>query len=103
MDYEKAVKNAKWFAIGILVLVVIAFCIRIFQGSLSLLPIVLVIAQLVVIIMAIKGLNDNQRYGAICGIIVSVLLMLTSNIIIFIFGILYLIDCIRLLNYMNHN
>lgn len=103
MDYEKAVKNAKWFAVGILVLAVIAFCLKVFGETLDTLSIVVGIAQLVVIIATIKGLNDNQIYGAICGIIVSVLLMLNRDIISIIFGILYLIDCIKLVNYMKNN
>lgn len=103
MDYEKAIKNAKWFAVGILVLALIAFCIRIFGETSSSLTIILGIAQLVVIIATIKGLNDEQMYGAVCGIIVSVLLMLNRDIISIIFGILYLIDCIKLVNYMKNN
>ena len=103
MDYEKAIKNAKWFAVGILVLALIAFCIRILGGTSSSLTIILGIAQLVVIIATIKGLNDEQMYGAVCGIIVSVLLMLNRDIISIIFGILYLIDCIKLVNYMKNN
>lgn len=103
MDYEKAIKNAKWFAVGILVLAIIAFCLRAFGGTLDTLSIVVGIAQLVVIIATIKGLNDEQMYGAVCGIIVSVLLMLNRDIISIIFGILYLIDCIKLVNYMKNN
>lgn len=103
MDYEKAIKNAKWFAVGILVLAIIAFCLRAFGGTLNTLSIIIGIAQLIVIIATIKGLNDNQKYGAICGIIVSVLLMLNRDIISIIFGILYLIDCIKLINYMKNN
>ena len=76
MDYEKAIKNAKWFAVGILVLAIIAFCLRAFGGTLNTLSIIIGIAQLIVIIATIKGLNDNQIYGSICGIIVYVLLML---------------------------
>ena len=103
MDYEKAIKNAKWFAVGILVLAIIAFCLRAFGGTLNTLSIVITIAQLAVIIATIKGLNDNQIYGAVCGIIVSVLLMLNRDIISIIFGILYLIDCVKLVNNMKNN
>lgn len=103
MDYEKAIKNAKFFAVGILVLAIITFCLNVFGGASSTLTIFLGIAQLLVIIAAIKGLNDNQMYGAICGIIVSVLLILNRDIISIIFGILYLIDCIKLVNYMKNN
>ena len=103
MDYEKAIKNAKWFAVGILVLSIIAFCLRAFAGTLSTLSIIIGIAQLIIIIATIKGLNDNQKYGAVCGIIVSVLIILNFDIISIIFGILYLIDCIKLLNYMKNN
>lgn len=76
---------------------------RVFGGTLNTLSIIIGIAQLLVIIATIKGLNDNQKYGAICGIIVSVLLMLNRDIISIIFGILYLIDCIKLMNYMKNN
>ena len=103
MDYEKAIKNAKWFAVGILVLAIIEFCLRAFAGTLSTLSIIIGIAQLIIIIATIKGLNDNQKYGAVCGIIVSVLIILNFDIISIIFGILYLIDCIKLLNYMKNN
>ena len=103
MDYEKAIKNAKWFAVGILVLAIIVFGLRVFGGTLDTLSIVIGIAQLIVIIATIKGLNDNQMYGAICGIIVSVLLMLNRDIISIIFGILYLIDCIKIIKYMKNN
>ena len=103
MDYEKSIKNAKWFAVGILVLAIIAFCLKAFEGTLNPLSKIIGIAQLVVIIATIKGLNDNQKYGAICGIIVSVLLILNRDIISIIFGILYLIDCIKLMNHMKNN
>lgn len=103
MDYEKAVKNAKWFAVGILVLAIIEFGLKVFGGTLDTLSIIIGIAQLVVIIATIKGLNDDQKYGAICGIIVSILLIISRDIISLIFGILYLIDCIKLINYMKNN
>lgn len=103
MDYEKAIKNAKWFAVGILVLALIMFCIKVFGGTSTSLAIILGIAQLVVIIATIKGLNDKQMYGSVCGIMVSVLLMFNRDIISIIFGILYLIDCIKLVNYMKNN
>jgi hypothetical protein len=103
MDYEKAVKNAKWFAVGILVLALIAFALKVFGGTVNTLTIVLGIAQLIVVISTIIGLNNNKMYGAICGVIVSVLLMLNRDIISIIFGILYLIDCIKLIKYMKNN
>ena len=102
MDYEKAVKNAKWFAVGILVLALIAFCIKILRTPSNLLTIILGIAQLAAIIATIKGLNDNKIYGAVCGIIVSVLLMLNFDIISIIFCILYLIYCIKIVNYIKN-
>lgn len=100
MDFEKALKNAKWFAVGILVLSIISFVLKIISGAASPLIIILGLAQLIIIILAIKGFNDEQMYGPICGIIVSVLLILNLNIISIIFGILYLIDCIKIKKYM---
>lgn len=110
MDFEKSVKNAKWFAVGILVLAVIGISLRIFMVSsefndetvmgLNTIGIVLGIAEIGVIVGAIKGFNDKKQYGAICGIITSILLIISMDIISLIFGILYLIDCIKILNYM---
>lgn len=103
MDYEKAIKNAKWFAVGILVLAIIVFCFNAFNGKLNTLSTVIGIAQIVLIIATIKGINDEKMYGAVCGIIVSILIILNFDIISIIFGILYLIDCIKLVNYMKNN
>ena len=103
MDYEKAVKNAKWFAVGILVLAIIAFVLKVMGGTLNALSVVICIAQLLVIIATIIGLNDNKMYGAVCGIIVSILLMLNGDLISIIFGILYLIDCVKLVKNMKNN
>lgn len=103
MDYDKATKNAKWFAVGILILAIISFGIKVSHGLIDSLTIVIGIAQLIVILATIKGLNEQKLYGAICGIIVSVLLMLNKDIISIIFGILYLIDCLKISNYLKDN
>mgnify|MGYP004587872049 FL=1 len=103
MDYEKAIKNAKYFAIGILVLAILVFCFNLFSGGLNTLSIFIGIAKLIFIFATIKGLNEEQLYGPICGIIVSVLMILNRDIISIVFGILYLIDCIKIVNYMRNN
>ena len=103
MDYEKAVKNAKWFAVGLLVLAIIVMIFRTVGGIVNPLIFVVGILEIAFIIATIKGLNDEKMYGAICGIIVSALLMLSMDIISLIFGILYLIDCIKILQYMKNN
>lgn len=56
MDFEKYVKNAKWFAVGVLVLAIVMFCIKVFGETSTSLTIILGIAQLIVIIATIKGL-----------------------------------------------
>ena len=103
MDFEKAVKNAKWFAVGILVLAILGFIIKVSNGNVGVFTIIIGIAEIAVIIATIKGLNEGQMYGAICGIITSVLLMISKDLISIVFGILYLIDCIKLVNYMKDN
>ena len=103
MDYEKSIKNAKGFVIGILVLAIISFCLNLFGGALNTLSIVIGIAQLFLVFATIKGLNEEEMYGPICGIIVSVLLILNRDIISVVFGILYLLDCIKIINYMKNN
>jgi len=85
-----------------LVLAIITFCLRAFGGALNILSIIIGIAQLIVIIATIKGLNDKKKYGAICGIILSVLLMLNYDVISIVFGILYLIDCVKIINCMQN-
>lgn len=101
--YQKAVNNAKWFAVGLLVLSIFVLGINILGSNIRTLSIVLGISQIILIIATIKGYSKEKEYGAICGIIVSVLLILNMNIITIIFGILYLLDCVKILNYMKNN
>ena len=96
--YQKAVKNAKWFAVGLFVLAIVSLGINIFMKELNIVAIVLGVLQICTIIGTIKGFSDQKKYGAICGIIVSVLLILNRDILSIIFGILYLLDCIKILN-----
>lgn len=58
------------------------------------------VLQIAFIVATVKGCSDKKIYGPICGIIVSILLILARDIIDIIFGVLYLIDCIKLVNYM---
>ena len=101
--FEKAVKNAKWFAVGLMVLAIIVFVLRIVGGISNTWIIATGILEIILIIATIKGLSDEKLYGAICGIVVSALLILSMDIISLIFGILYLIDCIKIVQYMKNN
>ena len=101
--FEKAVNNAKWFAVGLLVLAILIFVVTIFSSQISTLSIIIRVLQIVLLLATIKGLSNQEQYGAICGIITSILLILARDIIDIVFGVLYLIDCIRILNYMKNN
>lgn len=122
MEQEKKFKDAKWFAVGLLVLVVIIFISNIvkyntYMNSLSnrlygittgnsqeftsiIIPFIIHIA---VLIITIVGCHNKKIYGPICGIIFSVLLIISKDIISLVFGILYMIDCIALINFLNQN
>ena len=94
---EKSLNNAKWFAVGLLVLTIIIFFITLSNGSLNIISIISFVIQLALIIGTIAGCNKQMKYGPICGIIFSILMILSFNIINIIFGVLFLIDCIKIL------
>lgn len=96
--YQKSLRDAKWFAVGLLVLVLIVSCIKIASSGFN----IMLIMQIVLLILTIKGYNEEKMYGPICGAITSILLILSKDIISLIFGILYLIDCIRIFRYMKN-
>ena len=48
----------------------------------------------------IIGCNKRMLYGPICGVVVSILMILNFNLIDIILGILYLVECISLIKYM---
>ena len=48
----------------------------------------------------IIGCNKRMMYGPICGVVVSILMILNFNLIDIILGILYLVECISLIKYM---
>ena len=105
LKFEKSIKNAKWFAVGLLVLALIGFIFQIMAvmastSSATLFAILLRSVQISLIIATIKGCNDKKIYGPVCGIIVSILLIMAMDIVDIILGILYLIDCIKLVTYM---
>lgn len=101
MDLDKAFKNAKWFAVGLLVLFLIVFIMTIIGKSYETLTIITHMGIIVLLIGTIVGCHNQTMLGPICGIIVSVFLIIFSGIIEKILSIFYLIDCIKLVKYMN--
>ena len=98
--FQKDVKNAKYFAVGLGALIIIFFIINLLTGGTNIITRLAGILEIILIILTIVGYHKQKLYGPICGIIVSVLLIISQDIISLIFGILYLIDCIKILNYM---
>lgn len=102
---EKRFKDAKGFAIGLLILVIILFVITLLLGKMSILSCIMRSILIGLLIGTIVGCKNQEKYGAICGIIFSIFLILffgipeimSIGIIEIIFGILYLIDCITLI------
>ena len=101
--FQKSLKDAKLFAAGVMAIIIVLFVLTILSGEANAVVIVVRALQLGLIIATIIGLNKESKYGAICGILVSVLMIISRDIISLIFGILYLIDCVKILNYMNNN
>lgn len=98
-NIEKAFKNAKWFSIGLLVLLLLAFIFNAASGTFNILSLI----SILLLIFTAIGCNIKVKYGPICGIIVSILLILSRDLISLIFGIFFLIDCIKLLNYLKNS
>ena len=101
MDMDKSFKNAKWFAVGLLVLVLILFILSIVGGVYTSIALVVYMGLIVALIGTIFGCSSQTMLGPVCGIFVCALLILFGGLIEKIFGILYLIDCIKLIKGLN--
>lgn len=97
---EKTFKYAKWFAFIILVLNLISFIVSIGNGQMTTLAIVIRCALFAILLASIFGYANRKKYGPICGIIVSILIILNLDIFDILIGIAYLYDNISLLKYL---
>lgn len=100
--FEKTLKDAKWFSIIILVLVLIMFFINLSSGTLKGLAIVTTILQIALLLGTIVGCNNRMIYGPVCGVVVAILMIISFSLIDIILGILYLIECTNLIKYMKN-
>lgn len=98
--FQKTLKDAKWFSIIILVLLLIMFFITLSSGALKGLAIITIILQIALLLGTIIGCHNRMMYGPVCGVVVSILMILSFDILDLIFGILFLIECINLIRYM---
>ena len=101
MDMDKLFNNSKWFAVGLLVLVLIVFIVSFSGNKYTTITIVVHIGMIVALIGTIIGCNNQTMLGPICGIMVCVLMVIFGGLIEKVFGILYLIDCIKLIKGLN--
>ena len=101
MDLDKSFKNAKWFAVGLLVLVLIVFISMLAQKEYTTSTLLIYIGMVVSLIGTIVGCNNQTMVGPISGIVLSVLLIVFGSVIEKIFGVLFLIDCIKLIKGLN--
>jgi hypothetical protein len=101
--YEKALKNAKWVALVILVLVIIIFILQMVSGQMKTVTMISGIIQMALLIATAYGMKQKEMYGPICGVIVSILLILSLDIISLIIGICYLFDNINIMRKMKDN
>lgn len=101
--YEKALKNSRWVALFLLVLVMILFVITIANGQMTTVKMICAIIQMVLLIATAAGIKQRALYGPICGVIVSILMILALDLIDIIIGICYLIDNINIIRQMQNN
>ena len=101
--YEKKLKDAFAVAIFILILVIILFVITLSTGKMTNILMVSSIIQMVLLIATAVGIKQRVLYGPICGVIVSILMILALDIFDIIIGICYLIDNINIIRYMKNN
>ncbi|MEG2348496.1 MAG: hypothetical protein RSB67_02480 [Clostridia bacterium] len=107
--YEKLLKNALGVAIFLLVLFIIMFIFNIANTTLntintiSIISYILRILQIALLIATIVGIKKRALYGPLSGIIVSILMILSLDLISIIIGIFYLIDTIRIFKHMKNN
>ena len=100
--YIKALKNAQIVAIVVLVIVVVCFVILLVTRSLTPVRIISTIVQIGLLIATFIGMRQQAMYGPICGIIVSILMILALDLIDIIIGVCYLIDNINIMRYMKN-
>ena len=100
--FEKTLKDAKWFAVLLLVLNLIVFFIYFSTGDLNGISIIIKFFQFALFLGTIIGCNKRMMYGPICGVVVSILMILNFNLLDIIIGILYLIECTNLIKYMKN-
>lgn len=103
MDNEKLLKNSKWVAIIILVLVILLFIATIIGKQLTTTKLISFIIQIALLVATAVGMKQHSLYGPICGVIVSILLILSLDIFSLIIGICYLIDNINIIRHMKNN
>lgn len=64
--YEKALKNARWVALFILVLVIIIFIFQIANGQMKTITMISSIIQIILLIATAHGMKQRAMYGPIC-------------------------------------
>lgn len=101
--YEKALKNARWVALFILALVVIFAVVSMATGKMTTVQLISTIFQIILLIATAIGMKKQAMYGPICGVIVSILMILAFDILDIIIGICYLIDNINIMRQMKNN
>lgn len=100
--FEKTLKDVKGVSIIAIVFVLIAFFVILSSGSLTVLALASLLVRMALCIGTIIGCNNRMIYGPVCGVVVSILMILTFDIIVAIIGIIYLIECINVIRYMKN-
>ena len=101
--YENGLRSAFAVAIFFLILAIIIFVASFFTGKLTPILLISYIIQIVLLITTAVGIKQKALYGPICGIIVSILMIMAFNLIDTIIGVCYLIDNINIIRHMQSN
>lgn len=100
---DKKFKNTLIFAIIILIIVLWGGFLKIYLGGITASQIVIWLIEIIILFFAMFGCIRKKKYGAICGVIISIILILALDIIDIVFGLIYLFYCISLLNKIKEN
>lgn len=102
-QYNKLLKEVKIFLIILAIIVIINTILIITTQIYSINPMLLIgslIFYIFIMFTTYRGMKDLKMYGPICGIILSIILIISLDIISVAWGILFVFDCIKMIKYI---
>ena len=98
--FQKALDGAKLFSIIILFIFLISFAKNFSTIKTDTIGMILIIVEIALLLASTIGFSQKMLYGPICGIIVSIIMILSLNTINIALGIGFIIECIYIIKTM---